>query len=364
MHGERMSELDAALRAFHETLSPTFADRTLILGTSEFGRRVKANNNGTDHGTANALFAIGTMVNGGFHGQAPSLTNLDRHGNLIPTVDYRQVYGNVIGTWLGGDQQEVLGRDWGDLGFLNGPGGSGGGGGGAPTPVATVATQRAEVARLYLAYFLRWPDEAGFDYWVGVRRSGRPLSAISTEFAGSAEFRQRYGSLSNRDFVGLVYRNVLGREPDGGGWDHWTSVLDRGVSRGEVMLGFSESNEFRSRTSSDVDAIEATGPIGRLYRAYFLREPDTEGLQYWINTGLPPSEVSEHFAASAEFRNRYGSLDNRAFITTAYQNVLGRSPDAGGLNHWLGVLGQGTSRGSVMLGFSDSPEFVRQVRGR
>ncbi len=363
MHGERMTELDTALRAFHDTLDPNFADRTLIVGTSEFGRRVRANDNGTDHGTANALFAVGSRVNGGFFGQAPSLTDLDRHGNLHPTVDYRQVYGNVLGTWLGGDQAEVLGRDWGDLGFLRSPGSASGGGGGGPTTVSTVAAQRAEVARLYLAYFLRWPDEAGFEYWVGVRRSGRPLSAISTEFAASPEFGQRYGSLSNREFVGLVYRNALHREPDGGGWDHWTGVLDRGVSRGEVMLGFSESNEFRNRTASDIDDIEAAGPIGRLYRAYFLRQPDQAGLQYWTNTGLPASAVSEQFAASAEFRNRYGALDDRGFITTAYRNVLGRDPDGGGLAHWQSVLGRGTSRGAVMLGFSNSPEFVRQVRG-
>lgn len=362
MHGERMTELDQAVRAFDETLDPGFADRTLVLATSEFGRRVRANANGTDHGTANSLFAIGSRVNGGFWGQRSSLTQLDRHGNLVPEVDYRQVYGNVLGTWLGADQAQILGRDWGDLGFLQAPGGGGGQSGG-PTTVTAIAALRAEVARLYLAYFLRWPDEAGFDYWVGVRRSGRSLAEISTEFAMSAEFAQRYGSLSNREFVGLVYRNVLGREPDAEGWDHWTGALDRGASRGLIMLGFSESVEFRNRTTADVEAIEATGPVGRLYRAYFLRAPDTGGLNYWINTGLPVAAVSEQFAASTEFRNRYGALDDRGFITTTYRNVLGRDPDAGGLAHWLDVLGRGTSRGAVMLGFSNSPEFVRRVRG-
>ncbi len=362
MHGERMTELDAALEAFHQTLAPAFADRTLILGTSEFGRRVRANSNGTDHGTANALFAIGTRVNGGFHGQAPSLTDLDRYGNPHPEVDYRNVYGNVLATWLAADQAQVLGRNWDDLGFLRAPGTSNGQQPSTPT-ITAIAAMRAEVARLYLAYFLRWPDESGFEYWVGVRRSGRSLAEISTDFATSGEFVQRYGALSNRDFVGLVYRNVLGRDPDAEGWDHWTSALDRGAPRGLVMLGFSESIEFRARTAGDTEAIEATGPIGRLYRAYFLREPDTAGLHYWINTGLPAEAVSEQFAASAEFRNRYGSLDDRAFVSTAYRNVLGREPDGGGLEHWAGVLGRGTSRGAVMLGFSNSPEFVRQVRG-
>lgn len=362
MHSQRMTELDAALRAFHETLSPSFAGRTLVVGTSEFGRRLQANNNGTDHGTANALFAIGAGVNGGFFGQAPSLTDLDQHRNLRPQVDYRQVYGNLIGTWLGADQAEILGRDWGDLGFLRAPATGGGSpppGGPTSTPIAD---QRAEVARLYLAYFLRRPDDEGFEYWVGVRRSGRSLAQISTDFATSGEFVTRYGALSNRQFVDLVYRNVLLRAPDGGGLNHWASALDRGVPRGTVMLGFSESIEFRNRTADEVASIEAVGPVGRLYRAYFLRAPDETGLAYWTNTGLPLAAVSEQFAASTEFRNRYGALDDRGFITTAYRNVLGRNPDASGLNHWLGILGRGTSRGSVMLGFSNSPEFIRRVR--
>ncbi|MEL6983253.1 MAG: DUF4214 domain-containing protein [Actinomycetota bacterium] len=129
------------------------------------------------------------------------------------------------------------------------------------------------------------------------------------------------------------------------------------------MLGFSESTEFRNRTADQVRDIESIGPVGRLYRAYFLRAPDEAGLTYWTNTGLPLAAVSEQFAQSTEFRNRYGTLDDRAFITTAYRNVLLREPDGGGLNHWLGILRRGTGRGAVMLGFSNSPEFVARVRG-
>lgn len=363
MHGQRMTELDAAIQAFHQTLSPTFAGRTLVVGTSEFGRRLNANNNGTDHGTANALFAIGSQVNGGLFGQAPSLTDLDQHRNLRPQVDYRQVYGNLVGTWLGADQSQILGRDWGDLGFLQSPSTAGGGQPSAPDNPITITDQRSEVARLYLAYFLRQPDEDGFEYWVGVRRSGRSLADISTDFATSGEFTSRYGSLSNRQFVELVYRNVLLRAPDTEGWNHWASALDRGVPRGTIMLGFSESIEFRNRTASQVQGIEAVGPVGRLYRAYFLRSPDDAGLAYWTNTGLPLAAVSEQFAQSTEFRNRYGTLDDRAFVTTAYRNVLLREPDVGGLNHWLNILRRGTGRGAVMLGFSNSPEFITRVRG-
>ncbi len=363
MHGDRMRELNAGLAAFYETLSPGFADRTLVVGTSEFGRRVRANQDGTDHGTANAAFVIGTRVNGGFFGQAPSLTDLDSRGNLRHHVDYRNLYANLATTWLGADAAQVFGRDWGDLGFLRAPGGISTGSPGQPAIGPTPRTMRAEVARLYLAYFLRQPDEAGLEHWIQVRRSGLTLGEISTEFAASAEFRARYGSLDDHQFVDLVYRNVLQRPPDAGGLAHWISVLGRGTSRGQMMIGFSESTEFRERTASEVSTIETTGPVGRLYRAYFGREPDENGLAHWLDSGLPIEAISEQFAQSSEFRQRYGSLDDRGFVITVYRNVLGREPDADGLAHWESALGQGARRGSVMTQFSNSQEFVQAVRG-
>ena len=67
-------------------------------------------------------------------------------------------------------------------------------------------------------------------------------------FAASAEFKSIYGQVGNADFVRLVYRNVMGREPETGGFQYWVSRLDQGTSRGGVMTGFSESSEFRSRS--------------------------------------------------------------------------------------------------------------------
>lgn len=361
-HRQRMQEINTGLQAFYNELHDDFASRTLLVSASEFGRRVPANSSGTDHGTANSLFVIGKRVRGGFYGEMPSLTDLDNRKNMKPTVDYRQFYSNIATTWLGADSTEVFGRDYSDLGFLARPGGGTDTPQNTPVVVPTRRTRRAEVARLYLAYFLRRPDDAGFEYWAGVRQSGRSLAQISEEFVGSNEFRMRYGSLSNRQFVELIYQNVLGRSPDSGGLNHWTAVLDGGTSRGDVMIGFSESAEFKTNTSTEVTAIETDGPIGRLYLAYFLRRADEDGLDHWINTGLPTKAISEEFALSTEFRNRYGSLDNAAFVNLIYRNVLGRDPDAGGLAHWTAVLNGGAGRGAVMQEFSDSAEFIERAK--
>jgi hypothetical protein len=69
-------------------------------------------------------------------GDAPSLTALDSNGNLVNTVDFRQLYATVIDKWLKADSQQVLGYNFGNLPLFKtgGPGGTGGtGGGGTPT---------------------------------------------------------------------------------------------------------------------------------------------------------------------------------------------------------------------------------------
>lgn len=116
---------------------------------------------------------------------------------------------------------------------------------------AATPAQRDSIFRLYRAYFLRNPDNAGLNYWAEKYASGQwTLSAISEFFASSPEFKTRYGSLTNAQFVNLIYRNVLGRNPDAGGQSHWVQRLSGGTSRGAVMIGFSESPEFIKKTGT------------------------------------------------------------------------------------------------------------------
>ena len=108
-----------------------------------------------------------------------------------------------------------------------------------------------QVRRVYVAYFRRESDNAGLAFWASKISDGAPLGEVSHAFASSQEFVSRYGNLSDRKFVGLVYVNVLDREPDEAGYKYWTDQLDAGMSRGELMIGFSESGEFRYTTGID-----------------------------------------------------------------------------------------------------------------
>jgi hypothetical protein len=222
-------------------------------------------------------------------------------------------------------------------------------------PTGTAGT----VLRLYQAALGRTPDLGGLKFWVGdVDNSHVSLADVGNSFAGSPEFIQNYGSLSDADFVQRLYQNVLGRDGDPGGLIFWQSALGAGVSRGEVVVGFAESPEDRARTvgiAGDKDDAEAT----RLYQAALDRAPDAGGEAFWSSVladGQTPSQVAQSFIASAEFQQKFGALDNSGFVSAMYQNVLNRAGDPGGHDFWTNALTTGTSRSDVLVGFSDSLE--------
>jgi hypothetical protein len=86
------------------------------------------------------------------------------------------------------------------------------------------------ITDLYVAYFNRGPDPAGFDYWFHEIYTGaKSLSTIAEDFAWSIEYLAMYpSSLTNREFVEQIYLNLFDRSPEQSGWDYWTGRLDEG----------------------------------------------------------------------------------------------------------------------------------------
>lgn len=133
------------------------------------------------------------------------------------------------------------------------------------TPPATlIATLQASSAwdgnagmntRLYRAAYLRNPDSDGLAYWVGKRWAGTSPVWIADYFTASSEFRGRYGSLTNDQFVTRIYQNVFGRAPDPSGRTYWVNKLDGGTSRGQALYEWSNSSEYRRKTDTVVRVI-------------------------------------------------------------------------------------------------------------
>ena len=159
----------------------------------------------------------------------------------------------------------------------------------------------APVTRLYFAYFLRIPDYGGLTFWIQQYKAGVPLERISDAFAQSAEFTGRYGTLGNAAFVDLVYRNVLGRAPDAGGLAFWTGNLDTAaITRGGMMIGFSESAEYRALIDSEVF-------VTMMYAGMLRRAPDQAGFDFWVaqrDAGGGDALIAG-FLQSPEYRARF-----------------------------------------------------------
>ncbi len=115
-----LNELSHAVSNFHQDLRDHEAsDNVLIFVFTEFGRRVKDNGSGTDHGSGGVAFALGDPVSGGMYSEYPSLKEGDLlEGDLHFNVDFRGVYGSIIDQWLKLDPVPVVGGHFEQLKFV------------------------------------------------------------------------------------------------------------------------------------------------------------------------------------------------------------------------------------------------------
>lgn len=223
----------------------------------------------------------------------------------------------------------------------------------------------AKIMRLYDATFRRAPDPQGLEHWQTQLSSGLTLNEMSSFFAASPEFLKTFGSLSNLQFVEQLYVFALGRTGDKDGVQGWVNNLDAGASRGDVLLGFSESQEHVGLTAvqlaqglwiSDKDALVAA----RMYDSAFGRLPDT-GVTGWINSlrsGLGVEGMAAAFISAPEFITRFGNLTDREFVEQLYQFTLDRAGEPEGVQGWVNFIAAGGTRAQVLAGFSESGEHV------
>jgi hypothetical protein len=117
--------------------------------------------------------------------------------------------------------------------------------------------------RLYKAAFDRTPDAKGLGSWIKYLDEGGGRDFVAQSFVNSFEFNTKYGPLDNTGFVQRLYNNVLGRNGEAQGVFGWVDGLAHGLSRAQVLQGFSESSENIGKTAA------LTGN-GILYQEWWL----------------------------------------------------------------------------------------------
>ena len=128
-------------------------------------------------------------------------------------------------------------------------------------PIFGAVAIAEQVFRLYQTTLDRVPDGPGYQTWTERLFEGaQALADVAAGFVASGEFQAAYGALDDAGFVALMYQNVLGRDASAGEITSWADRLANGESRADVVLGFSESAEFRLATqgTARMAAEEAT----------------------------------------------------------------------------------------------------------
>jgi hypothetical protein len=182
-----------------------------------------------------------------------------------------------------------------------------------------------------------------------------------------------------------LYEAVLGRAPDDGGKAFWDSEVLRlqalGANPNEAWFAmataFFFSPEYVARGRDDA------GFVGDLYRTFFDRSPDADGLAFWVGNlqgGMPREVLLAQFMFSPEFvsftQSLFGNVAARPEVNAVgdfYRGLLARLPDTGGFTFWVGqfrvaqcasdpvgaVYGQAEA---ISSGFATSGEFAARHR--
>lgn len=178
-------------------------------------------------------------------------------------------------------------------------------------------SKREYVQMLYNVMMNRTPDEDGLNYWLGLMENGYGREGVFCEFVESPEFKgicssygikpgtyQVTGSSRNAGlsaFMSRLYSKVMGRPYDQDGFDYWCEAIYQGdYTLMQVCTDqFFHSQEFLNKNLDNVEYVKV------LYRTFFGREYDQEGLNYWIAQmiyyGKDRDFVLNEFARSQEF---------------------------------------------------------------
>ena len=114
------TDVSGAIFDFYSDLREHHAsEEVIMLVFTEFGRRVRDNGNGTDHGSGGGAFIIGDRVKGGMYAEYPSLAPEKQvEGDLQFNYDFRGLYSSVLDQWLGLDAAPIVNGTYEQLRFL------------------------------------------------------------------------------------------------------------------------------------------------------------------------------------------------------------------------------------------------------
>lgn len=205
-----------------------------------------------------------------------------------------------------------------------------------------------------------WPF-GGARYIFPVSTDFAAPNAIDADHVGVI-YQQRFLEGDDAKFISSIHRLFQGQPPSTETIDLGVTGLEQGTDRIDLTAVMARSEHW------------AGSSLDQMYRDVLAREPDSEGRAYWlaqVAAGLNLQDLGTYFYGSQEYAAGAGSTG--AYVTGLYNALLNRQPDAEGLSYWVGLIDSGQAAPpDVANGFYASVESRRdraaaiyqQVMGR
>jgi len=98
----------------------------------------------------------------------------------------------------------------------------------------------------------------------------------------------------------------------------------------------------------------------RMYTTCLARDAEKAGTVYWINqlntNQIGGTAVVEQFFMGTEFTKK--NISDIEYMYRLYLTIFNRDPDTSGINFWVNKLQNGTSRKDVLYGFTGGKEWA------
>ncbi|MFM8930920.1 MAG: DUF4214 domain-containing protein [Gemmataceae bacterium] len=198
--------------------------------------------------------------------------------------------------------------------------------------------EKNTVAGLYREILEREPDTGGLEHFTARWQAGASFKSIAAAILGSRE--------NLLQDVGRTYKELLGRVADPAGLENWVAKMQQGASMLEVRAGILSSAEYLAKVGGK------EGFVASLYQNMLLREADTAGLAHFnqVLANKGAYQAAWEFLHSREYLERE--------ISRMYSTYLDRFvySDPAGLNNWLARLAGGDNLTEVEVDIAGSRE--------
>jgi len=229
------------------------------------------------------------------------------------------------------------------------------------------------IRRAYQDILGRDPDPQGMStYRSNIIDRGWTEQDVREALRNSPEYQTGPARTASADrIINRAYQDILGRQPDPEGLNTYRrNIIERGWDEQDVRTALRRSQERHDvvRGQRTVSDAEAEDIVRRAYQSVLKREPDASGMREYkariLNDRWTEQQVVSALRSSPErhevVRGQRAISDAEAteMVRRAYQSVLNREPDAGGLRDYKArVMNDHWSEHQLVNALRNSDEY-------